>query len=38
MNIKLPIQDHPASFMIVAGVMLGIALFMLVYFKIRKWM
>jgi magnesium transporter len=38
MNIKLPIQDHPASFLIVAGVMVGIALFMLVYFKLRKWM
>ena len=38
MNIKLPIQDHPASFLIVAGVMIGIALFMLIYFKIRKWM
>jgi len=38
MNIKLPIQDHPESFLIVAGVMIGIALLMLIYFKLRKWM
>jgi magnesium transporter len=38
MNIKLPIQNHPESFIIVAGVMVGIALLMLVYFKLRKWM
>jgi magnesium transporter len=38
MNIKLPIQEHPASFIIVATVMVAIALGMLIYFKIRKWM
>ena len=38
MNIKLPIQDHPESFVIVTGVMVIIALFMIVYFKIRRWM
>lgn len=38
MNIKLPIQDHPSSFLIVAGVMVGIAFLMLVYFKVRRWM
>lgn len=38
MNIKLPIQDHPASFIIVTIIMLGIAVMMLIYFKIRKWM
>ena len=38
MNLKLPIQDHPASFIIVALVMLTIAIAMLVYFKVRKWM
>ena len=38
MNIKLPIQDHPESFLIVAVVMIGIALLMLIYFKLRKWM
>jgi magnesium transporter len=38
MNIKLPIQDHPSSFIIVAAVMLAIAIGMTVYFKMRKWM
>ncbi len=38
MNIKLPIQNHPGSFLIVSGIMIGIALFMLIYFKLRKWM
>lgn len=38
MNIKLPIQDHPYSFMILALVMGGIAFTMVVYFKIRRWM
>jgi magnesium transporter len=38
MNIKLPIQDHPSSFIIVSMVMAGIAVSMFVYFKIRKWM
>ncbi|MGE5424148.1 MAG: magnesium transporter CorA family protein [Syntrophothermus sp.] len=38
MNIKLPVQDHPDSFIIVSGVMVLIAIFMLGYFKLRKWM
>jgi len=38
MNIKLPIQDHPYSFIIVAGVMGGIAVSMVLYFKKRRWM
>jgi len=38
MNIKLPIQDHPYSFTIVAGVMGGIAVGMFLYFKKRRWM
>jgi len=38
MNIKLPIQDHPYSFIIVAAVMLTIAFGMLLYFKRRRWM
>ncbi|MCK9219261.1 MAG: magnesium transporter CorA family protein [Bacteroidales bacterium] len=38
MNIKLPIQDHPFSFAIVAGSMLFIALGMFIYFKIKKWL
>jgi magnesium transporter len=38
MNIKLPIQDHPFSFIIVAGVMMMIAGGMFIYFKMRKWL
>jgi magnesium transporter len=38
MNIKLPFQDNPVSFIMVSVVMLGIALAMIIYFKIRKWM
>ena len=38
MNIKLPIQEHPQSFIIVASAMVIIAIGMVIYFKIRKWM
>jgi magnesium transporter len=38
MNIKLPMQDHPQSFFIVGMGMAAIAIGMIVYFKIRKWM
>jgi magnesium transporter len=38
MNIKLPFQEHEFSFMIVSGGMIVIALAMVVYFKIRRWM
>jgi len=38
MNIKLPMQDHPQSFLIVGLGMASIAVGMIVYFKIRKWM
>jgi len=38
MNIKLPVQGHPYSFYMVAGVMVIIAVGMLLYFRIRKWM
>ena len=38
MNIQLPIQDHPSSFIIISIIMLAIAVTMLIYFKIRKWM
>jgi len=38
MNINLPIQDHPESFLIVTFIMAVIAIGMLVYFKIRRWM
>jgi magnesium transporter len=38
MNIKLPIQEHPDSFIIVSGAMLAIAVGMVIYFRLRKWM
>jgi magnesium transporter len=38
MNIRLPIQDHPMSFFILVAVMVAIVVFMLVYFKIKRWM
>jgi magnesium transporter len=38
MNIRLPFQEHPFSFVIVAGSMAGIAILMVFYFKLRKWM
>ena len=38
MNIALPIQNHPASFLIISGIMLLIALAMIIYFKLRRWM
>jgi magnesium transporter len=38
MNIDLPIQKHPDSFLIVSGVMVVIAIAMIIYFRARKWM
>ena len=38
MNIKLPMQDHPYSFFFVSGAMLGIAILMIIYFRIKRWM
>ena len=38
MNVKLPVQEHPYSFVIIAGVMLLIAIIMMLYFRFRKWM
>lgn len=38
MNIKLPVQDHPFSFYIVSGSMALLALLMVIFFKIKKWM
>ncbi len=38
MNIKLPVQDHPYSFFIVSVTMGAIAIAMIIYFKIRRWM
>jgi magnesium transporter len=36
--IRLPVRDHMQSSLIVSGIMIGIALFVMIYFKIRKWM
>jgi magnesium transporter len=38
MNVDLPIQKHPNSFMIISLVMVIIAIGMIIYFRIRKWM
>lgn len=38
MNIHLPIQDHPQSFLIVSGFMGIIAIGMVIYFRFRRWM
>jgi magnesium transporter len=38
MNVNLPLQDDPRSFWIVIGAMLGIAFFMIMFFKRKKWM
>jgi magnesium transporter len=36
--IKQPVHESMESFLIVSGVMAGTALFVVFYFKIRKWM
>lgn len=38
MNIKLPIQEHPYSFIIVSLGMIVIALGMFIYFKLKRWL
>jgi len=38
MNIKLPVQDHPYSFFLISGTMLGIAILMIIYFRMKRWM
>ncbi len=37
MNIQLPGQEHPLSFLMVIGIMLAIAVGMLTYFRRRGW-
>lgn len=37
MNIDLPFQEHPMSFLMVAGTMLAIAVGMLTYFRRKGW-
>lgn len=38
MNIPLPLQNDANSFIIISGLMIGIALVMLVYFRWRNWL
>jgi magnesium transporter len=38
MIISLPVMEHRENSFIVCGIMAAIALFVLIYFKIRKWM
>lgn len=38
MNINLPLQNDPKSFLIVIGAMVLIAIAMFTYFKTRKWL
>lgn len=39
MNLNdLPFATHPYSFMIVAGMMLGVVFVMLIFFKYKKWL
>ena len=36
--IGLPVREHLQSSLLIAAIMIGIALFVIIYFKIRKWM
>ncbi len=38
MNIQLPLSEHPFSFAILAIAMVVIAMAMIIYFRIRRWM
>jgi magnesium transporter len=38
MNVNLPLDEHPLAFIIVNGVMLIVAIFMLIYFRRRRWL
>lgn len=38
MNLDLPLDEHPLAFIIVNGLMLLLAIFMLVYFRRRRWL
>jgi magnesium transporter len=37
MNIGLPLQNHPYSFYFLIGIMIAIVLFLVLYFRKRKW-
>jgi magnesium transporter len=38
MNVNLPIQNHPYSFMIISVIMLAIAFGMIIFFKVKRWL
>ena len=38
MNIDLPFSHHPSAFTLIAGIMVIIVVFMLVYFRRRNWL
>jgi magnesium transporter len=38
MNINLPLAEHPMAFVFVNGIMIVIAIGMLVFFRLRRWL
>jgi LPXTG-motif cell wall-anchored protein len=38
MNIGLPLQNDPRSYMAIIGLMMLVAVMMLFYFRRRKWL
>jgi magnesium transporter len=38
MNINLPFADHQNAFLILSGIMVTIAIGMLLYFRMKKWL
>lgn len=38
MNVDLPLSDHPSAFLLVNGAMVLIAVSMLAYFRMKKWL
>lgn len=38
MNVKLPLGDHPLAFAMIIGFMLLVVIFLILYFKRKRWM
>lgn len=38
MNVHLPLSDNPAAFVAIGGIMVAVALVLILYFKLRRWM
>ncbi len=38
MNVHLPFSEHPGIFYILSGGMLSLLLFMLIFFKVKRWL